>query len=73
MSIFTPDEVAEHFKLTRDFVIRKALGNVWPHQKHGKRTIRFTAENIAQIEQLVSVNPLANVTNLHGHRGRRSS
>lgn len=49
-AIFTPEEVAEHFKVSRRIVVAMASKGHWPHLRINRNQIRFTAEHIAEIE-----------------------
>ena len=56
--IFTVEEVADHFGLTPEQVIRKCSSstNPWPHMRPISRkssTWRFSAEDVETIEQRI--------------------
>jgi hypothetical protein len=52
--IFTPEEVAEHFKIEVRLVKRMTTEGKWPHIRINKLNKRFTAEHIEQIEQMLA-------------------
>jgi hypothetical protein len=68
--VLTPDQVAEHFQVTRDLVIRKAMSEEWPCLRIGKRTIRFTEEHLVEIQGIAEITPAGNVYSMTGHKRR---
>jgi predicted site-specific integrase-resolvase len=55
--IFTPEQVAEKFQLSRGQVMRFVASGSWPCLRLSQKNVRFTAENIEQIENLYRVDP----------------
>lgn len=53
--IFTPEQVAERFQLTRAQVMRFVSKGAWPCLRISQKNIRFTQEHIEQIEMLSKV------------------
>lgn len=51
----TPEQAAEEKQITLDTVLRKVRAGEWPHNRYSQRQIRFTREQVEQIEQIVSV------------------
>lgn len=67
-----PEDVAERFGITRRQVMAFCAAGKWPHERFGKR-VRFTAEQVAQIEALHAVATKSAAANPWGRRTRRAS
>lgn len=68
----SPEEVAEHFGITRRKVMANAAAGVWPHWRQG-REVRFSDEHIASIEAAHEVGKKLEPDNPWGVKGRRAS
>lgn len=53
--LFTPEQLAARYGKTRRWVLDKARTE-WPHIEAG-RTVRFTKEQVAVIDQMQTVTP----------------
>ncbi len=53
--LFTPEHLADRYGKTRRWVLDKARTS-WPHIEAG-RTVRFTPEQVAVIDQMQTVTP----------------
>ena len=62
--IFTPKEVADHFRLTETYVKRMAREGEWPHWRPTPRSrqVRFTEENLASIEASIQISTFSHLT-----------
>ncbi|MGB3414047.1 MAG: hypothetical protein WBA28_04965 [Microbacteriaceae bacterium] len=54
----SPEEVAELFRVSVDFVRRNARENKWPHYRLGERTIAFSDEQIEAIKKMSERTPV---------------
>lgn len=52
--VATPEQLADRYGVSREFVLRQARSRSWPHLRVGRR-IAFTAEHVAQIDALLTV------------------
>lgn len=70
---YTPEEVADRFKITRRLVMKRIATKTWPCLKLGGKTYRFTEEHIQEIEKLCESKPIAEELNPWGRvrRGQR--
>lgn len=50
-AIFTPEEVAAHFKIEVRLV-KRMIHKGWPHIRINKLQIRFTEDHLRQIEEM---------------------
>lgn len=67
---YTPEEVADRFKITRKLVMSRIATKTWPCLKLGGKTYRFTEEHIQEIEKLCESRPIAEEANPWGLKGR---
>ncbi|WP_346007417.1 hypothetical protein [Janibacter terrae] len=69
----TPEQLAARYGKTRRWVLDKARTS-WPHIEVG-RTVRFTAEQVAAIDQMQTVTPEPSVKHAEawGRRTRQAS
>lgn len=71
-SHFRPEDVAERFGITRAQVMAFCASGSWPHERFGRR-VRFTAEQVQQIEAKHAVAPKEQPANAWGRKSRRAS
>lgn len=67
-----PEQVAERFGITRAQVMAFCASKTWPHERFGRR-VRFTPEQVEQIESLHSVAARMQPANPWGRKSRRAS
>lgn len=67
-----PEDLAGRFGITRAQVMSFCASKAWPHERFGRR-VRFTPEQVAQIEALHSVAPKAQPVNAWGRKTRKAS
>ena len=53
---WTIPEVAEMFKLSREYVAKRAAAGEWPSRRYGRRVL-FLLEDVEQIKDLGRVTP----------------
>lgn len=53
----TPQELADVFQVSAEFVKQKARSGEWPCSHLGERTIRFSADHIEAIKALIERKP----------------
>lgn len=68
----TPEDLAARFGITRARVMAFCASQAWPHERFGRR-VRFTDEQVQQIEAIHSVAPKSQPVNAWGRKSRRAS
>ena len=71
--LLTPEQVAEHFKVSKKFVLNKCAKGEWAHLRLASRLVRFTADQVSAIEEMTAREPITEIVNLFGNRGRRTN